>query len=105
MRKNDSARRSDYLKRRSFIGIGGLALGTLGLSGCSWTPRNAGSQPQQGASSSQGGAQDGSSQSSVSASSAVGAGASAIAAGSAPVEVPDFTRGAWDKVKGFSYAL
>ena len=25
--------------------------------------------------------------------------------GSAPVEVPDFTRGAWDKVKGFSYAF
>ena len=32
-------------------------------------------------------------------------GAMSIAAGSAPVEVPDFTRGAWDKVKGFSYAL
>ena len=25
--------------------------------------------------------------------------------GCAPVEVPDFTRGAWDKVKGFSYAF
>ena len=25
--------------------------------------------------------------------------------GSVPVEIPDFTRGAWDKVKGFSYAL
>lgn len=25
--------------------------------------------------------------------------------GGAPVEVPDFTRGEWDKVKGFSYAL
>jgi predicted dehydrogenase len=25
--------------------------------------------------------------------------------GSMPVEVPDFTRGAWDRVKGFSYAL
>ena len=24
--------------------------------------------------------------------------------GSAPVKVPDFTRGAWDKVKGFSFA-
>lgn len=23
--------------------------------------------------------------------------------GNAPVAVPDFTRGAWDKVKGFSY--
>jgi hypothetical protein len=22
-----------------------------------------------------------------------------------PVEVPDFTRGAWDQVKGFSYAF
>lgn len=32
-------------------------------------------------------------------------GAMSIAAGSAPVEVPDFTRGSWDKVKGFSYAL
>lgn len=25
--------------------------------------------------------------------------------GSAPVEVPDFTRGAWDRIKGFSYAF
>ena len=25
--------------------------------------------------------------------------------GNMPVEVPDFTRGAWDKVKGFSYAF
>ena len=25
--------------------------------------------------------------------------------GSMPVEVPDFTRGAWDRVQGFSYAL
>ena len=25
--------------------------------------------------------------------------------GGAPVEVPDFTRGEWNKVKGFSYAL
>ena len=28
-----------------------------------------------------------------------------LANGCAPVEVPDFTRGAWDKVKGFSYAF
>jgi hypothetical protein len=25
--------------------------------------------------------------------------------GNMPVEVPDFTRGAWDQVKGFSYAF
>ena len=25
--------------------------------------------------------------------------------GNAPVEVPDFTRGAWDKIQGFSYAF
>ena len=25
--------------------------------------------------------------------------------GNMPVEVPDFTRGAWDKLKGFSYAF
>ena len=25
--------------------------------------------------------------------------------GNVPVEIPDFTRGAWDKVQGFSYAL
>ena len=25
--------------------------------------------------------------------------------GSMPVEVPDFTRGAWNKVNGFHYAL
>jgi hypothetical protein len=25
--------------------------------------------------------------------------------GSAPVEVPDFTRGAWDRIPGFSYAF
>ena len=25
--------------------------------------------------------------------------------GCAPVEVPDFTRGAWDRVQGFSYAF
>ena len=25
--------------------------------------------------------------------------------GGAPVEVPDFTRGAWDKIDGFSYAF
>ena len=25
--------------------------------------------------------------------------------GSAPVEVPDFTRGAWQKVKGYRYAF
>ena len=28
-----------------------------------------------------------------------------LANGCAPVEVPDFTRGAWDRVKGFSYAF
>ena len=25
--------------------------------------------------------------------------------GCKPVEIPDFTRGAWDRVKGFSYAF
>lgn len=28
-----------------------------------------------------------------------------IAHNSAPVRVPDFTRGGWDKVKGFGYAM
>lgn len=32
-------------------------------------------------------------------------GAISIAHGSAPVEVPDFTRGAWDRIDGFSYAF
>ncbi|MBR5924268.1 MAG: Gfo/Idh/MocA family oxidoreductase [Bacteroidales bacterium] len=32
-------------------------------------------------------------------------GAISIAHGGAPVEVPDFTRGAWNKVKGYSYAF
>jgi len=32
-------------------------------------------------------------------------GAISIANGNAPVEVPDFTRGAWDKLDGFSYAF
>lgn len=32
-------------------------------------------------------------------------GAISIANGCAPVEVPDFTRGAWDKVDGFKYAF
>ena len=32
-------------------------------------------------------------------------GAISIANGCAPVEIPDFTRGAWNKVKGFSYAF
>ena len=32
-------------------------------------------------------------------------GAISIENGNMPVEVPDFTRGAWDKVKGFSYAF
>lgn len=25
--------------------------------------------------------------------------------GNAPVEVPDFTRGAWNQIQGFSYAF
>ena len=32
-------------------------------------------------------------------------GAISINNGSMPVEVPDFTRGAWNQVKGFSYAF
>ena len=32
-------------------------------------------------------------------------GAISIANGNAPVEIPDFTRGSWDRQKGFRYAI
>ena len=52
----------ELMSRRNFI-LAGIAGGTLALSGCSWTPRNA--QSQQAASPSQDGAQSGSSRSTV----------------------------------------
>ena len=55
------------LSRRSFV-LATIAGGALALSGCSWTPRNAGSQ--QAASASQGSAQSGSSSSGGSVGSA-----------------------------------